>query len=441
MAERSGGETPWLYEEEEHQKSAIYCFSTAYAGAVDEECQAVAELIACLHRAVYIHGSRDGWDHKLRALFEQMSKAKYVRSEEFFGPKLRPLEHDTCCHTLDDIVNHGPADSLWCYVNERYIRQLINTPNNGKDYEKTLTKRAEVEMVVEWLTQRRKEAELRRLGRALGDDLWEKARAAFEGGLLFASSQGEAKALACELPTASRSKQEESDEAISSSIKERGVAVGALPANWRSRNFEDLGPEQQDGVNRLLESLESEPIESRLEQSSVVPLRSVQFGEHNYAKGDFFIVGVRDAEEFGQVKHLYSASDSEGERRVFADLAFFRVKFSDGVPSGHDLHNCLLLTALGEVGRDRVRLALHFLRHFIPLPQPRKTVLSSTENAVIEVYPPRFSFEAQDVWVPLYPKVRPQECIEDSMHSCLQRCHWLPTCCHDWLKTSALCQS
>jgi hypothetical protein len=181
-------------------------------------------------------------------------------------------------------------------------------------------------MVVKWLTQRRKKAELRRLGRAPGDDLWEKARAAFEGGLLFASSQGEAKAFASKLPTASRSKQEESDGAISSSIKQRGVAVGALPASWRSRNFEDLGPEQQDGANRLLASLENQPIESRLEQSSVVPHRSVQFGEHNYVKGDFVVVGGRDAEEFGQVKQLYSASGSEGERCVFADLAFFRVK-------------------------------------------------------------------------------------------------------------------
>jgi hypothetical protein len=45
---------------EEHQKSAIYCFPTAFADAINKEGLAIAEPVSCIHRAVYIHGSQEG---------------------------------------------------------------------------------------------------------------------------------------------------------------------------------------------------------------------------------------------------------------------------------------------------------------------------------------------------------------------------------------------
>jgi hypothetical protein len=344
----------------------------------------------------------------LRELFEQLCKAKYVRSEEYFGPKLRPLEHDTCCHTVDDIINHGPADSLWCYPNEGYIRVLINTPKNGKDYEQTLTKRALVALVVDWLTQQKRKTELRRAGCAPGDVLWEKAQKEFEGGLLFAASQTEAKVLVDRLNGAAQSEERATDERILISIRERGIAVSAPPSAWRKRSFQKLGPEQRQGVNRILAALDADVDASRkLDQNSVLPVRSVQYEEHNYTKGDFVIVQARGAtEEFGRIERLYSASNNRGQRRVFVDMSFFRIKFSDGRPSGATLHNSLLLTSLKNMERDRVRLASTILRPFMPCPLSGETVTSSPTNHVIEVAPARFTFYAQDVWVPLYPKVR-----------------------------------
>jgi hypothetical protein len=61
---------------EEHEKAALYCFPTAYAGAIDAEGFAVAELVTVIHQAVYIHGSRKGWTPELMALFTQLCKAK-----------------------------------------------------------------------------------------------------------------------------------------------------------------------------------------------------------------------------------------------------------------------------------------------------------------------------------------------------------------------------
>jgi hypothetical protein len=285
---------------------------------------------------------------------------------------------------------------------------LVNTPNNGKDYEKTLVKRQLVALTVGWLTQRRLEAELRQLGRAPGDDLWEGARLGFEGGLLIASSQDTARAYAENLPNAPPSFRAALDERILLSSKERGVAVGSLPKHWRKRSFKKLLPAQRHGVKRILAQVGDEGLGSRLDEHSVVMVKSVQFGEHNFAKKDFVVfqgTGARVAEQYGRIELLYSASDSRGQRRVFADVTFFRVQFQDGRPSGAAWHNSLLLTNLKPLENDRVRLASDILRHFIPCPEPGESVHTSQSNHVIEVFPPAFRFAAADVWVPQLPRV------------------------------------
>jgi hypothetical protein len=307
---------------------------------------------------------------------------------------------------------HGPPDALWCYESERFIGELIRTPNNGKDFETTLTKRQNVAMFVRWLTDVRAEAELQRQGRCSGDGLWEEARGAWEGGLVFASSQEAARKYADGLAGARRSEIRPQDESIALSVRENGVAVGSLPRNWRKRAFKLLLPAQRVGVNRLLTRLAGIQVGgsgAQVDPRSAVFLKSVQMGEHNFGRGDFVVVkaaGAAVEEEFGRIDTIYCASDSEGQRRVFVDMAFFRVLLHRGRPSGADQHNSLQLTNLKKPGNDRVRLATNISRHFIPCPAPGETVHTGACH-VIEVFPPQLGFTAADVWVPQLPKVSP----------------------------------
>ncbi|GAQ82147.1 hypothetical protein KFL_001010320 [Klebsormidium nitens] len=400
-----------FWKAEEHEKAALYCFETAFAGIIDEEGYAVTQLVARIQQAVFVIGSRQGWTPQLRAVFDRLCKAKFARAEEYFGPKLRPLEHDTCLHTLSDILNHGPPDSLWCYLCERHIRKLINTPNNGKEYEKTLFKRALSGLVVDWLQQRRKEAALWRARQSAGDELWGEAREGLEGGIVFASSQKRAVAYVEGLERWLPSNRQPSDDKLLGSVRANGVAVGSLPRTWGPRAYKTLTAPQRIGVEGILARLGAGNARGlQLDSKTVVFLKSLQKGEHNFAPKDFVVLrgaaaGAEGEEQFGRLESIFSAANRRGARHLFLDVRCFPVQTEGGEPAGGQWHNCLLLGALKPFSGDRVRPASALVRHFIPYAEPGETVFTSASNHVIEVFPSSFGFDADDVWVPVFPRV------------------------------------
>ncbi|GAQ89779.1 hypothetical protein KFL_005610060 [Klebsormidium nitens] len=401
-----------FWKAEEHEKVALYCLPTAYAGLIDEEGYAITQLVACIQQAVFIVGSREGWTPQKRAVFDQLCRAKFARAEEYFGSKLRPLEHETCLHTLSDILNHGPPDSLWCYLCERHIRKLINTPSNGKEYEKTLFKRALSALVGGWLQQRRKEAALWRTRQFAGDELWAEAREGFEGGILFASSQKRAVAFVEGLERWPPSNRQPSDVDLLNSVQANGVAVGSVPRTWGFRTFKTLKSPQRIGVERCLARAPNAAARGlQLDPKTVVNLKSLQSGEHNFAPKDFVVVrggapgGEAADEQFGRLESIFCVANRRGARHVFLDVRFFPVQMEGGEPAGGQWHNCLLLGTLKSLAADRVRPASSLLRHFIPFAEPGETVFTSAANHVIEVCPTGFGFAAHDVWVPVFPRV------------------------------------
>jgi hypothetical protein len=154
-----------------------------------------------------------------------------------------------------------------------------------------------------------------------------------------------------------------------------------------------------------------------LEEEVFVQLGSVQFGGFNYTKNDIVVVangeGELGEEMFGQIQHVFVAEDAEGERRIFIELAFFEVPL-DGLGSniGGEGHGLTMLGPLPPIGMDRTRLESKLLWHIVLYVQPDETPKTSQHSFVIETsYPRGIGFRAEDVYIPLYPKVSSCSCF------------------------------
>lgn len=208
-------------------KACNFVFEAAFYGLLDKEGFAIATLVAKIMQIVYVIGARGGWTRTLRGVFEKLSLALAVRSEEYFGPKLRQLEHEICFHPLDDLLRHGSPDALWCWLMERYIKVLGSLTKNGKQIETTMTIKVMVGLVSSFLADRRREQQLLKARKLLGDVDWALARECYEGGLMIVRSQTVAKRMEG-LEGARKSVEGDSDMGILHSIKTRGVGVGSL---------------------------------------------------------------------------------------------------------------------------------------------------------------------------------------------------------------------
>ncbi|GAQ88708.1 hypothetical protein KFL_004530130 [Klebsormidium nitens] len=381
------------WKADEHMKAATVCFVTAFAGITDPEAYAVVQLVACIHQLVFVVGTRGGWTAELAHLFRQLCKAKLVRAEEDALPKLRPLEHETCLHMPGNVRMHGPPDAYWCYAQERYIRKLVNTPNNGKQIEATLHRRTLAALTVGWLQRRQKEERLRAAGRTAGDELWARARARTADGVLFAASQKEARSYLTQLEREPPRDGRPSDERLLASMRTEGVVRLAV---------ESILDREARAAGR------TPGVGTRLEAGTVKRAKSVQLGEFNFAVGDHAVLSPEASgrpEEYVLVDSFFTAKPQNGPRRVFVQFSAFRTQQDgvSGVPVGGTHHNCLMLHPL-EQAQKRVRLARDLQRRFIPCPAPGETVFTGSSH-VIEVAPSGFGFEAHDVWVPVYPRV------------------------------------
>ncbi|GAQ88134.1 hypothetical protein KFL_004030040 [Klebsormidium nitens] len=401
------------WKADEHMKAATVCFVTAFAGITDPEAYAVVQLVACIHTLVFVVGTRGGWTAELAHLFRQLCRAKLVRAEEDALPKLRPLEHETCLHMPANVRMHGPPDAYWCYAQERYIRKLVNTPNNGKQIETTLHGRTLAALTVGWLQRRRREEQLRAAGRTTGDESWERARARVADGVLFAASQQEARGYLTVLEREPPRDGRPSDERLLASMRTEGVAIGQLPENWERRSFMRLENPQRLAVEKILDKEARGAGQNgvrtvRLEAGTVKRVKSIQLGENNFAVGDFAVLRPEAAgglDEYVLVDSFFTAKPLNGPRRVFVQFSAFQTQ-KDGVtgePLGGSHHNCLMLDPL-EQDQERVRLARDLHRHFVPYPTPGETVFTGSSH-VIEVAQSGFGFDAHDVWVPVYPRV------------------------------------
>lgn len=178
------------WKAEEHMKAGNFVFEAAFYGLIDEEGFAIATLVAKIMQIVYVIGARDGWTEALRGVFAKLAAALAVRSEEYFGPKLRQLHHEICFHPLDDLLRHGSPDALWCWLMERYIKVLGGLTKNGKQIETTMTIKVLLGLISSFLDDRRREQQLLKARKLPGDADWATAREAYEGGLVIVGSQG-----------------------------------------------------------------------------------------------------------------------------------------------------------------------------------------------------------------------------------------------------------
>lgn len=405
-----------FWKAEEHMKAGNFVFEAAFHGLIDEEGFAIATLAAKLMQTVYVIGAKCGWTAGLREVFEKLSYALAVRSEEYFGPKLRQLQHEICFHPLDDLMRHGSPDALWCWLMERYIKVLGSLTKNGKQIETTMTIKVVLGLVSAFLSDRREDQKLLKAGKLPGDADWAIARECFGGGLLIVGSQKIAIRME-NLLAVRKSTTGSEDAGILHSITTRGVGVGSLHQNWRPRNWKQLGVESRIGVEAILLSAGA----GLSERWAYVPAKSVQVRGANFAKGDLVVVGSvggdENEEEFGQIKLVYVVEDDQEQRRVFVELSFFGVLRHEGELVGGEGHGLRMLGKLAPLSGGCVRLATSLLRHFIYFLEKGKTLATATYGHVIEVQLYGFDFKAADVYIPVFVEVRRDLAMLPSMRA------------------------
>jgi hypothetical protein len=393
---------------EDLQKLAEHALESMAAGYTGESQFAICSLVSRIHQLVF---RTELWGEEERFLLAQMCLAKQIRSDELYGPRSRPLEHEAAFHTMQDLVRFGPIRKYWTERNERYIKHLTRIPNNGKDFEATFSNREYRKLVSSHFRVVFYEDDLRKKGVVYSDAEWEKLRGRFDGGILFVPSQVEAKRVFEQLPLLSSSSQGPEQIQIVSSIQQTGILVGSHPRLWRPRFFKALSPSQFLGVRKILEIEQTHSWARGEVRNQAVQQKSITVGGVNFAPGDFVVFkGSRDGqdEQYGRLEKLFLVQGADRRWHAIFECSYFKVMLkANQRVLGAPHHNMVML---GErqlpKNSSRMKAAQDVLRHFIPYPDRGQNLETGSSFRAIETNRKGQDFLASDIYIPVWPQVR-----------------------------------
>ena len=125
---------------EEWQKFAFPVSEVLLHDCIHEKLFGFWQCLCRMVELVFGEG-RSGWTEELSRVFHNLAHRHNILLEEALGRQECRITLHNLCHVKEGVRRFSSPYNYWCYVFERAVSEYVNTPNNCRNLEYTLSEK------------------------------------------------------------------------------------------------------------------------------------------------------------------------------------------------------------------------------------------------------------------------------------------------------------